>query len=630
MTDNARARWQSAALIAFTTLLLWGCGGSPARQEPEAPEPEPEAPQAVEIPDPFTLPPSAFAGVFSRAESQLARYDWMGASVALDSLPAESLTATDVYYLDYLTARIDFIRGDTAGAMARLAHTPVAGAATAATDPALRYRSLSFRHHMLELSGQYLAAAQTADAIAAALPQEYRRPWYRKLWHHLQRTDNAALQAARGADAAPQWQAWLELALISREQGALRTAELARWQTDNPGHPVAMDLPGGLDFLVQPLPAPRRVALLLPLSGRLAPAGQAVLDGYIAAHFKAGESGVQPELLVLDTTSYPATTDAYNAALAQGAQFVVGPLHKEGVADLMTYPGRPVPVLALNRVSAADAALSAPPPDITSAPDAILPAGQSAMPASNAALVQASLSPEDEARQLARLAYGRGARSALVVRPAGDWGVKVEKALADQWRQLGGRLADAAVYSTQESYSESLTGALGLAASRQRARLVRDMLADNVEFTPRRRQDVDAIFLLARSGSQARAIKPLLAFHYAGTLPVYANTGVYSGVPHPGDRDLNGVTLVETPWLLGGNQALRLALDAGERDNGAYTRLNALGADAHLLQSEFGRLQAGPDALLRGNTGLLTMNPDLQILRESLPATFDGGELVPR
>ncbi len=252
------------------------------------------------------------------------------------------------------------------------------------------------------------------------------------------------------------------------------------------------------------------------------------------------------------------------------------------------------------------------------------------MPASNAALVQASLSPEDEARQLARLAYGRGARSALVVRPAGDWGVKVEKALADQWRQLGGRLADAAIYSTQESYSESLTDALGLAASRQRARLVRDMLADNVEFTPRRRQDVDAIFLLARSGSQARAIKPLLAFHYAGTLPVYANTGVYSGVPHPGDRDLNGVTLVETPWLLGGNQALRLALDAGERDNGAYTRLNALGADAHLLQSEFGRLQAGPDALLRGNTGLLTMNPDLQILRESLPATFDGGELVPR
>lgn len=630
MTDNVRTRCQSAAVLALTALLLWGCGGSPAREEPEAPEPEPETPPAAAIPDPFTLPPSAFADAFARAESQLARFDWMGASVTLDSLPPAALTADDAYYLNYLQARIDFIRGDTAGAMTRLANSPAADAIAAAPNAALRYRNLSFRHHMLELSGQYLAAAQTADAIAAALPQEYRRPWYRKLWHHLQRTDTAALQSARGADAAPGWQAWLELALISREQGPLRAAELARWQADNPGHPVAMDLPGGLNFLVQPLPAPGRVALLLPLSGRLAPAGQAVLDGYIAAHFKAGESAVQPELLVLDTASYPATTDAYNAALAQGAQFVVGPLHKEGVADLMTYPGRPVPVLALNRVTAADAALAAPLDNASAAADEILPGGPSALPASSAALVQASLSPEDEARQLARLAYGQGARAALVVRPAGDWGVKVEKALAGQWRQLGGELTDAAVYSTQESYSESLTDALGLAASRQRARQVRDMLADNVEFTPRRRQDIDAIFLLARSGAQARAIKPLLAFHYAGTLPVYANTGVYSGVPHPGDRDLNGVTLVETPWLLGGNPDLRAALGAGGRDTGAYTRLNALGADAHLLQSEFGRLQAGPDALLRGNTGLLSMNPDLQILRESQPATFDGGELVPR
>ena len=38
--------------------------------------------------------------------------------------------------------------------------------------------------------------------------------------------------------------------------------------------------------------------------------------------------------------------------------------------------------------------------------------------------------------------------------------------------------------------------------------------------------DDEVLRLLGRrhSGAQARAIKPLLAFHYAGTLPVYANT----------------------------------------------------------------------------------------------------------
>jgi len=308
---------------------------------------------------------------------------------------------------------------------------------------------------------------------------------------------------------------------------------------------------------------------------------------------------------------------------------VVGPLHKEGVADLMTYPTRPVPVLALNRVAAADAALNAPVAASVPVPEDPLTT-TATTPVVNAALVQASLSPEDEARQLARLAFGEGARSALIVRPAGDWGVKIEKSLTRQWRELGGAIAGSAVFSTQESYSDSLKDALGLTDSRERARIVRDMLADNVEFTPRRRLDVDAIFLLARNGQQARAIKPLLAFHYAGTLPVYANTSVYSGVPHQSDRDLNGTRLVETPWLLGENPELRGALASGDRDNGTYSRLNALGADAHLLQSEFGRLQAGPDALLRGNTGLLSMNPELQIQRETLPATFDGGELVPR
>ena len=45
------------------------------------------------------------------------------------------------------------------------------------------------------------------------------------------------------------------------------------------------------------------------------------------------------------------------------------------------------------------------------------------------------------------------------------------------------------------------------------------------------------------------------------------------------------------------------------------------------MQSGFSRLQSGADAIFRGNTGLLTMDPDLTIQRELSAATFDGGEL---
>jgi outer membrane PBP1 activator LpoA protein len=46
-----------------------------------------------------------------------------------------------------------------------------------------------------------------------------------------------------------------------------------------------------------------------------------------------------------------------------------------------------------------------------------------------------------------------------------------------------------------------------------------------------------------------------------------------------------------------------------------------------MVQSGFGRLQSGADALFRGNTGLLTMDPDLSIQRELSAATFDEGAL---
>ncbi|MGB1142570.1 MAG: hypothetical protein ACPG1A_16845, partial [Halioglobus sp.] len=220
MTDYASRRLRHTVLLTLTATLLWGCAGTPEQEEPVAPEPEPEAPQEVTIVDPFTLPPSAFAPVFAEAEAWLAQFDWMRASVALDTLPDEQLSATDRFYVTYLQARIAFIRGDADAAMRMLAQARDEAIGAGAADPALTYRNLSFRHHLLEMTGQYLAAAQAADYIATLVPQAQRRPWYRKLWHHLERLDTATLQAARSADATSQWQAWLELALISREDGA--------------------------------------------------------------------------------------------------------------------------------------------------------------------------------------------------------------------------------------------------------------------------------------------------------------------------------------------------------------------------------------------------------------------------
>lgn len=590
------------ATLALLLLCLWGCTAAPVQEEKPEPLPPPvePPPPVVDKNAALTLPQSTYSPNFRDAENLLAEFRWMEASDVLASIPREGLNTDDSIYLGYLQARIDYVRGYPGKSAAVLQQLDRPG-----MHPALQYRILNFQRYIEEMSGDYLLSARLGNQLLGLAPPAHTRTLQREIWHDLQRLEITQLQQALVSAQDKQWQGWLELALLSRSGLNQSTGELALWLQANPDHPAAHSLPGGLAYLLGPPQTPRRVALLLPLSGRLAPAGKAVRDGYLASYYAARQAGeANYEIIVMDLDQQASAVSAYDSAVAQGADFVIGPLSKEAVAELYNRPSRPIPVLALNRHEE----------------------GGVPTPGSSA-LVQLSLAPEDEAATIASRAFGQGARSALVIRPEGDWGSKVAQALLKQWQELGGTIANSVTYDDRANYSARVKEALGILASEQRAQDIRSMLATNIEFSARRRQDIDVIFLLSGNGAEARSLKPLLAFHYAGGLPVYSTSSIYSGTPDPRDRDLDGINFVETPWLLESAPALRTAIAASGNGNNAYTRLNALGVDAHLLQSRFLQLQAGPDALLRGSSGLLSMDPQLQILRELSLVTFDGGAI---
>jgi outer membrane PBP1 activator LpoA protein len=597
MNSRQHRQTRTIALILLT-IILWGCADKPQKKEsdPATPTTENQQPVKKQPGISLALPPSSYSAAFNSAEQSLAQFDWMQASVALQEISPDGLAPNDHTYLAYLQARINFIRGDQMQALAQLEQLDNPG-----MNAALRYRILSFQHYILEIQGDSLASAQLGDQLLRGAPHDTTAAWKRSVWRNLARTDKVQLMSALPAATDPQWRSWLELALITREDAP--ASQLSRWRNDNPNHPAAQPLPGGLDYLLTSGPQSGKVALLLPLSGKLAPAGKAILNGFLAAYYADhAVGGATNELLVMDVDRYPSASSAYDEAVRQGVSIVVGPLTKEELADLATQLERPVPILALNRID-------------------------ETLPAAGSALVQLSLSPEDEAVSVAQLAFGTGARRALIISPAGEWGSKTQTALRERWASLGGTVASSATYSSYDDYSSSVKSTLSLDASEQRARDLGTVLGTNIEFTPQRRQDPDVVFLLSRNETEARSIKPLLAFHYAGKLPVYALSGIYSGVPDERNQDLNGIHLVETPWLLGANPGLRVALAAGDVGEGNYTQLNALGADAFLVQSGFSRLQSGADALFHGNTGLLTMDPNLRIQRELSAAIFDGGAL---
>ena len=435
---------------------------------------------------------------------------------------------------------------------------------------------------------------------------------------------------------------WIELALIAHHTvGNHRefSAGVATWQRRFPGHPANEDILLEIGELSSATARPPgTVALLLPFAGQFGAAAAAVRDGFLAAWYaktpdKGGASRGErpkrlerlerlerPKLLVRDTTR-DGPIRAYQQVIEDGAEFVVGPLQKSAVAALANLPDLKVPTLALNYV---------PGPRVAAAegdPRPEVPAG----------LYQFGLSPEEEAELTAARAWRDGHEHAAVIVPEGTWGERVATAFARSWEQLGGTIVDAQVYpSDAKDMSKPVKTLLNIDPSIQRAKALRRVAGTAIKHVPRRRQDVDVIFM-AGFPKQARQLRPQFDFHRAGEVAVYATSHVFTGTPNrEADGDINGVRFGDMPWVLatGGSDSDPGALlrrDVAkvwpERIK-AYVRLFAFGADAYDLITHLGALRSRPDTSFPGKTGTLSLDPGNRIARRLMWATFEDG--IPR
>jgi outer membrane PBP1 activator LpoA protein len=392
--------------------------------------------------------------------------------------------------------------------------------------------------------------------------------------------DNSALQG------------WMKLALIARQKNTDATTTLAKmeqWQTQYQDHPANKLLPSPLSSVRPYLHAsPRKVALLLPLSGPLAGPGGAIRDGFLAA---ATNSATKIKLY--DTAATP-VAELYQNALSDGAEYVVGPLSKTDVATVAAME-HPVPTLLLNDV------------DTTS---------------TNA--YHFGLSPGNEARQVAVKAGKKGYKRALVIAPSGAWGDEIIEAFRSQWQSNGGIIVDKLAYGASDDLNSAVRNLLHISESEAREKQVKELLGRNIQTIPRRREDFDMIFLLAYP-TKARQIMPLLKYYFAGNVPVYATSTVYGGSPDiMKDKDLDGIMFSDMPWVFT-NQAG--SKNWPEQLN-SYNRLYALGLDSFALATQLNQLLLFPAMGIDDKSGVLYLNRAQQIARIPAWGQFRGGVAV--
>jgi outer membrane PBP1 activator LpoA protein len=466
------------------------------------------------------------------------------------------------------------------------------------------------RAEVFALLGSHIASAQQRIYINPLLDPDNQTSNREAIWSSLMQVSQTELKHYLTSSFTGEYQGWLLLALIAKEnQGDLeqQVRQLDSWQLQWPQHPANFELPGGLQLIKQ-LAAnrPQQLALLLPLTGKLAPFGKAVRDGFIAALYDTKARGSQiPTLKVYNTDAREDFIALYQQAVAEGADMIIGPLEKHRLSLLFDQLSLPVPTLGLNQIE-----------NYGQAPEQ---------------LYQFGLVPQDEAKQIADIAFLDNHRHAYIIAPEGEWGDKVSDAFSQRWHDLGGTTIALSRYSGQKDYSSSVKQSLLLQDSEDRANRIETLIGERLEFSPRRREDVDMVFLLANP-QQARSIKPLMAYHYAADLPVYGTSRLYAGYENTSrDRDLNGVRFTDMPWILQKPSAVHQQINEEFQQNTPYQRMYALGVDSYQLHPRLRQLQQIPTSRVFGNTGNLKLNDRNEIEREMLLAQIvaSKAKLIP-
>jgi outer membrane PBP1 activator LpoA protein len=411
----------------------------------------------------------------------------------------------------------------------------------------------------------------------------------------------------------PEFTEWLELSLQVRSlliNGRPVKYEARKWADYHYGHAITQDnFPDLVARYGAMFPVPSQVAILLPAEGGLGAVAKAIRDGILSAYLE------QPGDAVIRFYSSGENGEsaiaAYLQAREDGATQVIGPLRVESTRALANLDDLGLPLLLLNQFSSEE------PLD----PEQTAPGHKTSI---NSLL----LSQTEEAAAIAHRALAQGQNRALVIVPDSAWGLRIETTFATVFEQGDGHISAITHFNTAANdHSAMLTQTLKIDESKQRKTDLQSWLGIPLTFEPNRRDDFDFIFMAANP-VEGRELKPLLRFHDAGDIPVYAMGRIFSGRIAPAsDLDLNGIVFPSTRWQLNSPDETTLALESVR--GGALGNFYALGQDAWRLLPWLPLMQKDPDLWFPGDVGVLRLQADGHLYRQPAWAQFSAGRPVP-
>lgn len=389
---------------------------------------------------------------------------------------------------------------------------------------------------------------------------------------------------------------WMALAMLlnSTPNLTIDDPNLALWRSNFSKHPANGAFLTAYVASFQGIPT--SIALLLPGSGPYAQAAKAIKDGIMAAYESDTQTTSKPEIKLYDSMKNDPVT-LYKEAVAKGAQLVIGPLNKEHVQALGQTASLDIPVLTLNHIPGLN----------------------------KFNLYQFALSPIDDAEQVTREAEQNGHKKVIVLTPSTELGERIQGYFKTALKNTDGTVVKAKSYNPDaHDYVTLLRDLLGLNESEKRFGELNRIIPE-LYFTPRRRQDVEAILMTAYP-QNAHDIQANLQ-KLGTTIPLYATSHIYNGVVNPDDSDLNGITFCDIPWLFNaaypGNLSQESLRELWQKYPEIYLRLIAMGIDAYNLIPHLSKL--GMQSY-QGATGNLRITDENRLQRQLVCGKFNHNQ----
>ena len=474
-------------------------------------------------------------------------------------------------------------------------------------DPVYKALALNIRSRGVLAIGKPLESARLRIQIGQYLSSDEEIQQNQQfIWDALNHITQPNIIKALKQPQTPQLRGWLELNLIARRSDML-PAKIEPWiqkwhalYADHEASAFADELIAQSKLIYI---KPTRIALMLPFNGKLKRVAEAIQDGFLYGYYQNNED--RPVLEIINVSDDPQEFFLqYNQAIQNGADFIVGPLQKTLVDELLLSGGLKTPTLTLNY------------------------AEDDSHGVNN--LYQFGLRPEDEAEQIADYALDSNKYHAISLTPDTPLGDRLQQAFTQRFETLGGQVVGAARYpSRKNDYSPSIKQLLNINSSYRRHSILDTVIGRKTEFIPRRRQDIDMIFI-AGNPRQARLIKPQLKFFHAIDVPVYATSSISSSINDPdADRDLNGILFINTPWALQGDKNPDFAAihKIWPRQSERYAKFFALGLDAYRMIPSLRRLLINPQEKIELNSGIVSLDNKGRVHRELLYATYKKGRI---